>query len=77
MGILVELCGVWMVVLIACWSQKHRIFGQNMVKSLQNEALGESGNKCLLRRFEASPTHYNIDYKRHIIICIDLCLQIR
>ena len=29
----------------------------HMAKSLHNEALGKSGNKCLLRRFEASPTH--------------------
>jgi hypothetical protein len=28
-----------------------------MAKSLHDEALGKSGNKCLLRRFEASPTH--------------------
>jgi hypothetical protein len=49
--------GVSMVVLMACWSQKYQIFGQNMVKTLQNKALGKSGNTCLLRRFEASPTH--------------------
>jgi len=55
MGILVERCGVCVVDLMACWSQKYQTFEQNMGKTLQNEALGKSGNKCLLRRFEACP----------------------
>ena len=30
MSILVALCAVWMVVLIAFWSQKYQIFGQHI-----------------------------------------------
>ena len=29
MGIQVERCGVWVVVLMACWSKKYRIFGHH------------------------------------------------
>jgi hypothetical protein len=66
-----------MVVLIACWSQKYQIFGQHVVKNPQNEALGKSGNKCLLRWFEASPTFLISIINAILLIGIDLFLEIR
>ncbi len=77
MGILVESHTVWMVVLIAFWSQKHQIFGQHVVKTPQNEALSRSGNKCLLRRFEACPTYLILIINAMLLISIDLFLKIR
>jgi len=71
--------GVWMVVLMACWSQKHQIFGQQHTwsKPLQNEALCKSGNECLLRQFDASPTYLMSIVNAMLLIGIDLFQKIR
>ena len=77
MGILVERCGVWVVVLMACWSQKYQSLGKTWSKLLQMTSIGQIGHKCSLRRFEASPRLLIPTISITLLICIDLSLRIR
>ena len=76
MGILVELCrldgGIDNVL-----ESEVSIFGQDVVKTPQNEAFCKSGNRCLQRRSAASPTYLISIINAMLLIRIDLFLKIR